>query len=114
MVSVTYRHVIMALELISSGLHGDLVEPELRDGWTQQARIAAASLLDDITTYEFIASFSISYSLLSHLEGISQKLQGSGLDVLEAYKLVSHWIFAHCRLWEKCPQNVSNTVSRSF
>lgn len=77
-----------SLELIVHGLHGDLVEAELRE-WAGKTKTEASSLLSAITDFDFLASFSAVYSLLGSLQGITQQLQGRGIDITQAYKMVS-------------------------
>ena len=78
----------MSLELIAYGAHVDKVSSEMRD-WAKNAKIEASSLLYGITAFDFLATFSAVYSLLGSLQGITQMLQGRGLQITEAYKMVS-------------------------
>lgn len=85
---LTLRYIIMSLEAIQGGLHQDLVDLELRD-WPTSVRSDAKSVLGSITTFDFIIGFAVMHSLLGGLQGITQKLQGRGLDIYEAHKLVN-------------------------
>ena len=49
----------------------------------------AASLLYSVTDLEFIAVFLAAYQCLSHLAGITVKLQSSTTDVVEANKKIN-------------------------
>ena len=73
---------------MSEGCHENLVSADLAD-WPGSVRKDAGNLLTALTDFEFIASFAILHSLLSSLQGITQKLQGRGIDVYEAHRLVS-------------------------
>ena len=46
-------------------------------------------LLTSITEFDFLATFTILYTLLRGLEGITQQLQGSSMDLYKAYGMVS-------------------------
>ena len=54
---------------------------------TQNQR-EACGLLAAITLFDFI-SFMTIYQFLSHLEGITVKIQSTSLDILKAYDTVS-------------------------
>ena len=55
---------------------------------TQNQR-EACGLLAAITSFDFIISFMTIYQFLSHLEGITVKIQSTSLDILKAYDMVS-------------------------
>ena len=48
----------------------------------------ANSLLHALTDFEFIVVFLVAYQFLSHLSGITVKLQSRVLDVVEAYRKI--------------------------
>ena len=52
-------------------------------------KLKVNSLLHVITIIEFITVFVIIYQYLSHLSGITVKLQSSTLDILEAYQQIN-------------------------
>ena len=47
------------------------------------------SMLYSITDFEFIVTFVTVYHFLSHLVGITVKLQGKTLDIVDAYNGIS-------------------------
>ena len=49
----------------------------------------SCGLLAAITSFDFIISFMTKYQFLSHLEGITVKIQSTSLDILKAYDMVS-------------------------
>lgn len=85
------RYIIMSLEAIAFGTHSEFVEVDLRE-WIGATRTDASSLLTGITQFDFIVCFAITYTLLSGLAGITQKLQGRGLDIFRAYQMVCNGI----------------------
>jgi hypothetical protein len=68
-------------------MHQEVTHPDLMD-WPRNTKVDAQAVLSAITDFEFIVTFAIGYTLLSALEGITQKLQKRGLDVYEAHKMV--------------------------
>ena len=51
-------------------------------------RSEAQQILASITTFDFIIVFMSIYQYLSHLSGITFKLQNSALDIVEAYGMI--------------------------
>ena len=70
----------MCLELMAYGLHSEKVSVDMRE-WDTSTKIDACSLLSWITDFEFLASFSVVHSLLGSLQGITQQLQGQGIEI---------------------------------
>ena len=84
-----FKFIVIAFEAIALGLHrDDLGEDYSAFTWNSDSKTTANSLLHAITTFEFIISFLISYQYLSHLAGITFKLQSSTLDILQAFQLI--------------------------
>lgn len=82
---------MQSLEAIAVAAHQEYVDESLRH-WVPSTMTEAGNLLNALhllTSYDFIASFCILYSLMSPLTGITQKLQGRGLDIYEAHQHVS-------------------------
>jgi len=57
--------------------------------WDTASRSDTQQLLANITSFEFIIVFLTVYQYLSHLAGITVKLQKQALDILEAYQEVN-------------------------
>ena len=56
---------------------------------TERARINnAVALLASLATFDFIVSFLVLYEFLSHLSGVTVKLQGQSIDIIKAYQEV--------------------------
>ncbi|KAK2561757.1 52 kDa repressor of the inhibitor of the protein kinase [Acropora cervicornis] len=57
--------------------------------WASKTKQDATGLLASITSFDFILSFVTVYVMLSHLDGISKKLQSSSQDIFQAYEMVT-------------------------
>ncbi len=57
--------------------------------WDPASRSDAQPILASITSFEFIVVFMTTYQYLSHLAGITVKLQRSALDIVEAHEKIS-------------------------
>ena len=57
--------------------------------WGTDNRSSAQQILSSITNFEFIVVFLLVYQYLSHLSGITVQLQGTTIDIIEAYTLIS-------------------------
>jgi len=78
--------VIWALEVIAHGVSSaDDCASIYASGWDLHLKSEAQSMLHSIASFDFIINFMAVYHLLSHLAGVTVKLQSSSVDVLEAY-----------------------------
>ena len=57
--------------------------------WDTASRSDAQQLFTSITNFEFIIVFLTVYQYLSHLAGITVKLQKQALDILEAHQQIA-------------------------
>ena len=84
-----YVYIIMSLEVISMGLHkSELSENYTDASWDQDSKSTANSLLNGLTDFDFIAIFLTAYHFLSHLTGITVKLQSTTIDIIDAYQQI--------------------------
>ena len=90
-----YRHFYQAyifitesLELIGYKQHSDKCSIAFA-GWDTSSHSDAQQTLASITTFEFITVFLTIYQYLSHLAGITVKLQKRALDIVEAYEQIN-------------------------
>ena len=84
-----YSYMVIALEVIALGQHRDSLSDNYKDAdWDNESKSKAGSLLHGITNFEFLVVFLIAYQYLSHLAGITIKLQRSTLDIIEAHQQV--------------------------
>jgi hypothetical protein len=55
--------------------------------WDSSSRSEAQQILDCITSFELLIVFWTVYQYLSHLAGITVKLQKKAIDIVEAYDM---------------------------
>ena len=78
--------IVKSLEVIAYGMHREQYSKDFTDAkWDTKL----CGLLAAITSFDFIISFVTIYQFLSHLEGITVKIQSTSLDILKAYDMVS-------------------------
>ena len=81
--------IVQYFEVISMGLHiKNLSEHFATATWDHDTKGTANSMLRGLTDFEFIVVFFIMYQLLSHLSGITVKLQNATIDIVDAYQKV--------------------------
>ena len=75
------------IEVIGVGLHKNELSDNFADAsWEQDSSL---SLLHGLTDFEFIVLFMTAYHFLSHLSGISVKLQSTTNDIIDAYQQIN-------------------------
>ena len=85
-----YIYIITSLENIAHRANAESCGLEFRvASWDPKSRSDAASLLTSLTSFDFIVTFLTMYHLLSHLAGITVKLQGKTVDIIKAYNEIS-------------------------
>ncbi|CAC5396466.1 unnamed protein product [Mytilus coruscus] len=77
--STMYEPIISCLEEISSNVGRNC---------DKKAVIDAKGLLTKITDSTFIVSFQTVHNFFGYVSGLSRKLQGSTLDIVEGYKMI--------------------------
>ena len=83
----SFTYIVEALEYIGCKLH--LHEyGELYADWDVNSRSDAQQILHGITNFSFIVVFLTIYQYLSHLSGITIKLQSRAIDVYEAFEMI--------------------------
>ncbi|XP_035668943.1 52 kDa repressor of the inhibitor of the protein kinase-like [Branchiostoma floridae] len=83
-----YVFIVETLEMIAYSRHLDKYGDTYAD-WDTGNRSDAHQILKSITSYEFIVVFLVVYQYLSHLAGITVKLQGRAVDIVEAHEMVT-------------------------
>ena len=84
-----YPYVIAALENISCGANYEMCGDEYQDAtWDRKSKNDAVALLASLATFDFIVSFLVLYEFLSHLSGVTVKLQGQSIDIIKVYQEV--------------------------
>ena len=87
-----YPYVIAALENISCGANHEMCGNEYQDAtWDRKSKDDAVALLASLATFDFIVSFLVLYEFLSHLSGVTVKLQGQSIDIIKAYQEVGRY-----------------------
>ena len=76
------------MEVISLALHSEEYSEDVTTGWEGKYKTEAGSLLSGLEKFEFIVTFLTVYRFLSHLAGITVKLQKASIDIIEAYNMV--------------------------
>ena len=85
----SFKYIIIVLELIALGLYRNTYDEVFRTAvWDSKSKTDASGLLTGLTSFGFIVAFLTAYQLLSHLEGITVKLQSSSYDFIEAYDMI--------------------------
>ena len=90
-----YRHfyqaftfIVEALEVIGYHMHPSDFGALYGD-WDCANRSEAQQILTSITTFDFIVVFLVIYQYLSHMAGITVKLQGKAVDIIEAHSMIA-------------------------
>ena len=94
---VSYERFYLALPFIVEtfevikGTHTELDEFEeiYIKGWDAKSKVEATQFLNSLTKFEFVIGMIALYRLLHPVAGITQKLQGLTIDVIEAYQNVN-------------------------
>ena len=78
--------IVEALEIIN-GTHAEVGSFALKytEGWYCITKREPTSLLNAVTSFEFIISLIAFYRLLHPLAGINNHLQGRSVNIIEAY-----------------------------
>ena len=85
----SYVFIVQCFEVISMGLHVENLSDNFATAtWDHDTKGTANSLLKGLTDFEFIMVFLIAYQLLSHLSGITVKLQSTTVDIVDAYQKI--------------------------
>ena len=84
----SFTHIVKALEVIGLRLHLEDYSEDVTTGWDGKYRTEASGLLSGVVKFEFIVTFLTVYQTLSHLAGMTVKLQSTTLDIVRAYQMV--------------------------
>lgn len=69
--------IIKALEVMAHGLHTEEYSQDVTTGWDGKYKSEAYGLLSGLQNFGFILTFLTVYQVLSHLAGITVKLQST-------------------------------------
>ncbi|KAK3737215.1 hypothetical protein QZH41_011272, partial [Actinostola sp. cb2023] len=84
-----FKYIVFTLEIIAHNLHYDECPDQYKDGWRPSSRKDASGLLQAITTFDFIITFVCAHITLSHMTGLTVKLQKKTNDIFKAFTMVS-------------------------
>ena len=82
-----YTFIVQTLEMIGYGRHTDKYGDKYGQ-WDTGNKSEAQQILASITHSGFIVGFMCIYNYLSHLSGITVKLQKRSLDIVQAYGMI--------------------------
>ena len=82
--------IVETFEVIN-GTHTELDEFEeiYIKGWDPKGKVEATQFLNSLTKFEFVIGMIALYRLLHPVAGITQKLQGRTIDVIDAYQNIN-------------------------
>ena len=80
--------IVEALEVMGYKRHIEKYGETYLD-WEPKVRSEAQQIVTSITSFSFIVTFMAVYQYLSHLSGITVKLQKTSLDIIKAHELVN-------------------------
>lgn len=83
-----FLFIVKALEVIALGLHTEDYSQDLTTGWQGKYKAEAYSVLSGLQNFGFILIFFTVYQVLSHLTGITVKLQRTSVDIIKAFSMV--------------------------
>ena len=94
---VSYERFYLALPFIVeafeaiNGTHTELDQFEeiYTKEWDAKSKVEATQFLNSLIKFEFVIGMIALYRLLHPVAGITQKLQGCTIDVVDAYQNVS-------------------------
>ena len=101
-----------ALEMIGFKRHLDKYGDMYAD-WDPANRNEAQQILASITSFEFIVVFMAVYQYLSHLAGITVKLQRAALDIVEAHGMITEVASFYRKQREDCDKTFSAVYTQS-
>ena len=85
-----YVFIIKSLEVIGMGIHKSELSDHFADAsWDHDSKSTAISLLHGLTYFGFIVVFLTAYHFLSHLSGITVKLQSTTIDIIDAHQQIN-------------------------
>ena len=85
----SFKYTVFALEVLAHNMHHDECPEQFYGCWQTKTRTDASGLLKAITDFDFIVAFICAYSCLSHMSGLTVKLQKKTNDIFKAFSLVT-------------------------
>ena len=104
-----YVFVVEALEMIAFRYHLLKYRATYAD-WDYAVRNEAQQILTSVTSFQFAVVFVTIYRYLSHLPGITVKLQSKAVDIVEAHNMISEIV----RTYNSKRANVESSFSQIY
>ena len=99
----SFKYTVFALEVIAHNMHHDECPEQFYGCWQTKTRTDASGLLKAITDFDFIVTFICAYSCLSHMSGLTVKLQKKTNDIFKAFSMVTEVKATYKRLRANLP-----------
>ena len=99
----SFKYTVFALEVIAHNMHHDECPEQFYGCWQTKTRTDASGLLKAITDFHFIVTFICAYSCLSHMSGLTVKLQKKTNDIFKAFSMVTEVKATYKRLRANLP-----------
>ena len=99
----SFKYTVFALEVIAHNVHHDECPEQFYGCWQTKTRTDASGLLKAITDFDFIVTFICAYSCLSHMSGLTVKLQKKTNDIFKAFSMVTEVKATYKRLHANLP-----------
>ena len=104
-----YVFVVEALEMIAFRYHLEKYGATYAD-WDYAGRNEAQQILASVTSFQFVVVFVTIYQYLSHLSGITVKLQSKAVDIVKAHNMISEIV----RTYNSERANVESSFSQIY
>ena len=103
--------IVEAFEVINC-THPELqaLPKERTTGWDAHVKRKATSFLNALTKFEFIVDIIVLYRFLHPVAGLTNKLQGRSIDIIEAYESANRCI----EDMKYAPENIDNEFDQIF
>ena len=104
-----YVFVVEALEMIAFRFQLEKCGTTYAD-WDYAGRNEAQQILASVTSFHFVVVFATTYQYLSHLSGITVKLQSKAVDIVKAHNMISEI----ARTYNRERANVESSFSQIY
>ena len=106
----SFKYTVFALEVIAHNMHHDECPEQFYGCWQTKTRTDASGLLKAISDFDFIVTFICAYSCLSHMSGLTVKLQKKTNDIFKAFSMVTEVKATYKRLRANLPLTLTRST----
>ena len=99
----SFKYTVFALEVIAHNMHHDECPEQFYGCWQTKTRADASGLLKAFTDFDFVVTFICAYSCLSHMSGLTVKLQKKTNGIFKAFSMVTEVKATYKRLRANLP-----------